>query len=266
MYSSEFIIFLLVLLFSNLMADNPCPTGMVFVKGGSFMMGCTKEQAEDCLQDETPEYNATVSDFCIGQALVTLKEWYNIMGDGYKIGNGIGNNHPVTDISWDDTQKYFQRLNKQAGKQYRLPTETEWEYAARGGSESKGYKYSGSDSIDKVAWYESNSESKTHEVCQKARNELGLCDMNGNVSEWVSDIYFSIHIDDTDCVVLRHGKWDDAAGVCRLWHRVIRGGSWKSNAKFCRVSSRGPYRPNESSDKIGFRIALTPNSKKKVKR
>jgi len=240
--------------------NTPCPTGMVFVKGGSFMMGCTKELDEDCQGNEEQERKVTVSDFCIGQAPVTLKEWLDVMSDRYKPpGRGISNNHPVTNISWEDTQEYLKLLNERTGKQYRLPTEAEWEYAARGGSESRGYKYSGSDSIDKVAWYKSNSENKTHEVCLKARNELGLCDMSGNVYEWMNDLYVSKYISRIDCILNWRGKWDAAAGVCHTWRRMLRGGSWKREAIFCRVFNGGASLPNDNDSEIGFRIALTPN-------
>jgi len=259
------IIFLLVLLLTRSMANTPCPTGMIFVKGGSFMMGCTKERDEDCQGNEEQEYKMTVSDFCIGQAPVTLKEWLDVMGDGYKLGYGISDNHPVTNISWEDTQEYLRLLNKRTDKQYRLPTEVEWEYAARGGSKSRGYKYSGSDSIDKVAWYESNGEKKTHEVCRKVRNELGLCDMSGNVYEWMNDLYVSKYISRIDCLLGWRGKWD-TTGVCHTWRHILRGGSWKRKAIFCRVFSRGADWPNNRDSEIGFRIALTPMYKKETGR
>ena len=158
---------------------------MVFVKGGTFMMGATPEQGSDAGDGEKPVHSVTVSDFYIGKYEVTQAQWKAVMGKNpshYK-----GENRPVERVSWYDIQKFIEKLNAKTGKRYRLPTEAEWEYAARGGNQSKGYKYSGSNDIGSVAWYTNNSGDRTHPVGQKQPNELGLYDMTGNVWEWCSD-------------------------------------------------------------------------------
>ena len=155
---------------------------MVFVQGGSFQMGSNNGQS-----DEKPVHSVTVSDFYIVKYEVTQKEWRDIMGSNPS--KWKGDNLPVEKVSWDDVQTFIKKLNAKTGLNYRLPTEAEWEYAARGGNKSNGYKYSGSNDIGSVAWYASNSGSKTHSVGQKKPNELGIYDMTGNVWEWCNDWY-----------------------------------------------------------------------------
>ncbi|MBQ3247459.1 MAG: SUMF1/EgtB/PvdO family nonheme iron enzyme, partial [Alistipes sp.] len=158
---------------------------MVFVKGGTFTMGATAEQGSDADSDEKPAHSVTVSNFYIGKYEVTQAQWEAVMGKNPS--RFKGDNLPVERVSWNDIQKFIEKLNAKTGKRYRLPTEAEWEYAARGGNQSKGYKYSGSNDIGSVAWYTDNSSSPTHPVGQKQPNELGLYDMSGNVYEWCSD-------------------------------------------------------------------------------
>ncbi|MDE6396855.1 MAG: formylglycine-generating enzyme family protein, partial [Muribaculaceae bacterium] len=155
---------------------------MVKVDGGSFMMGSREGDS-----DEQPVHSERVGDFYIGKTEVTQQLWVAIMGNNPS--DLRGENLPVENVSWFDCQEFVERLSRMTGRIFRLPTETEWEYAARGGNRSRGYKYSGSNDLYRVAWYTENSESRTHPVGSKLDNELGLYDMSGNVWEWVSDNY-----------------------------------------------------------------------------
>ena len=157
---------------------------MVAVQGGTFTMGCTSEQGDDCYDDERPAHRVTVSDFYIGKYEVTQAQWRAVMG--FNPSYFKGDNLPVETVSWDDVMDFIHKLNSLTGRQYRLPTEAEWEYAARGGN---NYKYSGSNSAGNVAWYGYNSSRTTHPVGTKSANGFGLYDMSGNVYEWCSDWY-----------------------------------------------------------------------------
>ena len=218
---------------------------MVYVKGGSFAMGATAEQGSDAQSDEKPTHSVTVSDFYIGKYEVTQAQWEAIMGTNPS--NWKGDNLPVENVSWNDIQKFIKKLNAQTGKKFRLPTEAEWEYAARGGNQSKGYKYSGSNNISEVAWYDGNSRSKTHPVGQKAPNELGIYDMSGNVWEWCQDWYGSYS----------SSSQANPTGPSSGSIRVLRGGSWYNGARNCRVSSRCYSRPDYRYDHYGFRLVLS---------
>lgn len=190
-------------------------SNMVYVEGGSFMMG--PEIWHNKIQ--WPVHMETVGSFLIGRYQVTQMEWYAVMGtypSKFK-----GNNLPVESVSWDECQEFIRKLNDLTGKTFRLPTEEEWEYAARGGSRSGGFKYSGSDEIDTVAWYEGNSCQKTHSVGTKSPNELGLYDMSGNVHEFTSDNYYT-----------------DRSESCGWPPFVFRGGCWSSSHEHCSVVSR----------------------------
>jgi formylglycine-generating enzyme required for sulfatase activity len=168
----------------DVLIDNIVGIEMILVRGGTFRMGDTDGQGGD---NEKPVHNVTLRDFYIGKYPVTQKQWVQVMGSNHS--NFKGDDLPVEQVSWNNVQEIIKELNAKTGKKYRLPTEAEWEYAARGGNKSKGYKYSGSNDIDKVAWYADNSGNKTHPVGTKAPNELGIYDMSGNVWEWVNDKY-----------------------------------------------------------------------------
>ena len=237
---------------------------MLYVQGGTFTMGCAPEHENECDEREKPAHEVTVSDFYIGKYEVTQKQWREIMGidllEQLKIATGItlplsGKNedHPMYYVSWEDTREFIERLNKETGKSYRLPTEAEWEYAARGGNQSGGYKYSGSNDAGKVAWYSDNSKSRTHPVGTKEANELGIHDMNGNVNEWVSDWYVD-HSGDMqiDPSVPEFEKYV---------YRVFRGGSWFNSAWYARVSYRNAGSSKGRTGEMGFRLALSSNSK-----
>ncbi len=219
---------------------------MVFVKGGRFKMGATAEQGKDAYKDEKPVHSVTVSDFYIGKYEVTQAQWEAVMGKNPSYFKG--DNHPVENVSWNDVQKFIKKLNAKTGKRYRLPTEAEWEYAARGGDQSKGYKYSGSNDIGSVAWYTNNSGKQTHPVGQKQPNELGLYDMSGNVYEWCSDWYGRYS----------SGLQTNPTGPAKGSDRVLRGASWNILAWCCRVSDRSHISPSGRGSYYGFRLVCQP--------
>lgn len=169
--------------------------------------------------------------YYIGKTEVTQRLWMAVMGNNPSYY--IGDNNPVERVSWYDCQEFVERLSRLTGRNFRLPSEQEWEYAARGGSKSRGYEYSGSNDLYRVAWYEENSNNMTHPVAQKLDNELCIYDMSGNVWEWCSDLYNSSSSS-----------------------RVIRGGSWLSSATDCRVAYRGYCSPGNRSYDLGLRLAL----------
>lgn len=218
---------------------------MIAVKGGTFTMGATSEQGDDAYSYEKPTHQVTLSDYCIGETEVTQELWQAVMGSNPS--NFTGNlQRPVEKVSWNDCQEFIKKLNQLTGKTFRLPTEAEWEYAARGGSQSKGYKYAGSNTIGDVAWYTSNSSSTTHPVKQKQANELGLYDMSGNVWEWCQDWYDSYS----------STPQTNPAGPSSCSIRVYRGGSWYDNAWYCRVSYRSYSTPAFRDSLLGLRLAL----------
>jgi formylglycine-generating enzyme required for sulfatase activity len=219
---------------------------MIYVKGGTFTMGGTSEQGSDAYDYEKPTHSVTLSDYYIGKFEVTQELWQAVMGNNpsYFKGNIL----PVEQVSWNDIQDFIRKLNQKTGANFRLPTEAEWEYAARGGNKSKGYKYSGSNTIDNVAWYISNSGSKTHQVGTKSPNELGIYDMSGNVWEWCQDWYGSYS----------SGSQTNPTGPSSGSRRVLRGGSWYDHAGDCRVSNRGHNNLDRRLDYNGFRLVLVP--------
>lgn len=216
---------------------------MVAVEGGTFTMGATSEQGSDAWDDEKPAHKVTLSDYYIGQTEVTQALWEAVMGGNPS--RRIGDNLPVEQVSWNDCQVFIQKLNQLTGKQFRLPTEAEWEYAARGGRKSRGYKYAGGNNIGSVAWYGGNSGG-THPVATKQANELGVYDMSGNVWEWCSDWYGYYYY--------WSSSQSDPQGPSSGLFRVNRGGCYNS-AEACRVSVRsGDYRGGRR-DNLGLRLS-----------
>ena len=218
---------------------------MVKVAGGTFQMGATSEQGKDAEDDELPVHSVTLFDYYIGQTEVTQELWEAVMGSNPSYFKG-DNQRPVESVSWNDCQEFIEKLNRLTGKNFRLPTEAEWEYAARGGSKSRGYKYSGSNNPDAVAWYNDNSGDETPPVAQKQSNELGLYDMSGNVLEWCSD---------------RYGDYSsnsqiNPTGASGGSYRVLRGGSLFNDAWFVRVSFRGSGTPDLRLNDSGLRLAF----------
>ncbi len=225
---------------ANLAAD------MVYVEGGTFTMGATAEQGDDADDWEKPAHRVTLSSFYICKHEVTQEEWEAVMGSNPS--NFEGKHLPVERVSWEDCQTFISKLNSITGKHYRLPTEAEWEYAARGGNRSKGYKYSGSNTLGDVAWYNDNSGKKTHEVMTKSPNELGLYDMSGNVKEWCSDWFNREYYADSPN--------NNPKGPSSGSSRVGRGGSWYYGATYCRVSYHGGDTPSDHDSFRGLRLAL----------
>lgn len=216
---------------------------MVAVKGGTFTMGATAEQT-GAESDESPTHIVTLSDFYIGETEVTQELWNAVMGSNPSFNWG-NMQCPVERVSWSDCQTFITKLNELTGETFALPTEAQWEYAARGGNASKGYLYSGSNSIDAVAWYNGNSSDTTHPVKSKSPNELGLYDMSGNVWEYCADWY------DGYSSTSRTNPVGPSTGS----HRVIRGSCWTNSAPSCRVAKRYYCNPAGASDAYGLRLA-----------
>lgn len=205
---------------------------MVKVDGGTFSMGSYSGD-----RDEQPVHSETVGTFYIGRTEVTQKLWAAVMGTNPS--KFRGENLPIEMVSWFDCQEFVDRLSRITGRIFRLPTEAEWEYAARGGNKSRNYTYSGSNDVYRVAWYEENSSSMTHSVGQKLDNELGIYDMSGNVWEWCSDNYS-----------------DSYSSPRNSSRRVFRGGGWYYTAAGCRVAYRSCGSPGDRGSSLGLRLAL----------
>ena len=221
---------------------------MVNVKGGTFTMGATPEQEEigAAQSIERPAHQVTLSDFAIGKTEVTQELWLAVMGTNPSYFQG-DLSHPVEHVSWNDCQTFIEQLNALTGETFRLPTEAEWEYAARGGQMAQGMVYAGSNNLDEVAWNRDNSDGTTHPVAQKAANELGLFDMSGNVSEWCYDKWASYT---ADAQVNPTGPETTPSGT-----RVNRGGCYSLSPSYCRVSSRNNYGPGIAVSYEGLRLA-----------
>lgn len=222
---------------------------MIPVEGGAFLMG---DEHGDLWDSCRPVHKVMVPDFWIGQFPVTQALWKAVM-KGKKPSWFKGDERPVEQISWDDiTQKFLPQLRKITGLQYRLPTEAEWEYAARGGKyHDEGHKYAGSHQLKDVGWYTENSDGGTKPVGQKSANQLGIYDMSGNVWEWCADDW--------------HDNYNEAPDDGRAWSdspkqfsfRVYRGGGWSDDAQNCRVAARNHWLPGRCDDDIGFRLVLS---------
>ncbi|MEZ4888107.1 MAG: SUMF1/EgtB/PvdO family nonheme iron enzyme [Chitinophagales bacterium] len=215
---------------------------MVFVEGGSFDMGSNK------MDREKPIHKVTVPSFSMAQYPVTQKQWTAVMGDNPS--HFKGENLPVENVSWEDAQKFIEKLNQKTGKKFRLPTEAEWEFAARGGNKSKGYEYAGSNKLEEVGWFDKNSKQQTQEVGLLKPNELDIYDMSGNVWEWCEDDY--------------HENYDNAPDDGSAWidesrnsSRVLRGGGWSFNSVYCRVAYRDRNSPYSRYSSFGFRLAYS---------
>ena len=226
---------------------------MVAVEGGTFSMGATSEQGLGANDWERPVHYVTLSDFSIGQTEVTQELWQAVMGSNpsyYTSDSQL----PVERVSWNSCQDFIEQLNQLTGETFRLPTEAEWEFAARGGNKSQKYRYSGSSNIQDVAWFWNSIPSQqigtpgygTQPVATKAPNELGLYDMSGNVWEWCQDWYGNYSSDDQ--INPTGPSWGS--------FRIFRGGSWSRSSESCRVAYRNYTYPSTSDDTMGFRLAL----------
>ncbi len=216
---------------------------MIKVQGGKFMMGCA-----DCEVDESPVREVTLSTFYIAEFEVIQEQWIAIMEEenpAYFKGDSL----PVEQVSWNQVSAFITKLNEKSGKKYRLPTEAEWEFAARGGIKTNGYLYSGSNDIDVVAWYIGNNDDETtQKVGQKQPNELGLYDMSGNVAEWVQDRYW----------LYGDAPETNPTGPNSGTNRVFRGGRCDFPASDCTVTARRSDRPANKYYNVGFRLVLVP--------
>lgn len=217
---------------------------MVRVEGGTFRMGATSEQGSDAWGDEKPVHSVTLSGYYIGKTEVTQALWQAVMGSNPS--RFEGSDLPVECVSWNDCQEFIQKLNRLTGRNFRLPTEAEWEFACRGGNNSRGYKYSGSNNLGSVAWYDGNSGGKTHPVATKSPNELGIYDMSGNVLEWCADWYGDYS----------SGAQTNPKGPYGGSSRVYRGGGWCGSVGSCRSSCRSHGNLALRVDIFGLRLAL----------
>ncbi len=221
---------------------------MIKVEGGTFTMGATSEM-ENPWDEEKPAHKVTITnDYYIGETQVTQALWKAVMESN--TSRFEGNNLPVERVSWNDCQNFIEKLNTLTGEHFRLPTEAEWEFAARGGNKSKHYQYSGSNNLDDVAWYFGNSGSKTHLVATKQANELGIYDMSGNVWEWCQD-WFGDY---------KSSAQTNPTGPSSGSFRVFRGGRWGSEARSCRSSHRNNGIPDFGYNNLGLRLTCSTKS------
>jgi formylglycine-generating enzyme required for sulfatase activity len=238
---------------------------MIAVQGGTFTIGSPKGVGSD---NEQPQTQITVSNFYLSQYEVTNAQWFALMGDyeGSKAYGETfreryaaleskfkGNDQPIVVVDWNDAKEYCRRLSQATGKQCRLPTEAEWEYAAKGGTQTRGYTYAGSNNLDEVGWYNKNSGNVTHPVGQKKANELGLYDMSGNVWEWCEDNYHNTYNG-----IPQDGSAWNVGGETN--QKVVRGGSWNDFVQFCRSAIRdGDFLGNRNGN-FGFRFVSFSDS------
>ena len=218
---------------------------MILVAGGTYTMGATQEQASFASDDEYPAHQVTIESFYICKYEVTQEEWEAVMGNNPSLVKG--GKLPVENVSWEDCQRFIKRLNTLTNGIFRLPTEAEWEFAARGGNYSRGYKYSGSNNIDEVAWYKENSDMTIHEVGTKLCNEIGIYDMSGNVWEWCQDWYKSNYY--------KYSPNNNPSGPNTASARIFRGGSYKNFQTDCRLSNRNGFGQRGKDDNYGLRLA-----------
>lgn len=231
---------------------------MAWVEGGEFTMGCTPDQGGECRENEQNVRNITLSGFYIGIMEVTQSQWERVMGTtiqqqkakaGYNSLYGVGSDFPIYYVNWSEAMEFCRILSEKTGKKYTLPTEAQWEYAARGGQRANYDRYAGSSRIEDVAWYSGNSKSTIHPCGKMNANALGLYDMSGNVSEWCADWYNSYYkSDDTR----------DPLGVSNGDFRVQRGGNWEGKMQLCRVAYRQYDKPQNRTYKCGFRVVCIP--------
>jgi formylglycine-generating enzyme required for sulfatase activity len=216
---------------------------MIFVQGGTFLIGNSNGN-----RLEKPVHSVELSSFYIGKYEVTRELWIEIMGSDLGVFRDC-KLCPIDCVNWLDAQDFIKKLNAKTGKSYRLPTEAEWEYAARGGKMNCSFKYSGSDNLDEVGWYVENSFGHTHPVGSKKANCLGVYDMSGNVLEWCSDWYEEY----------KQVSILNPLGPTKGFGRVVRGGRWEADDESCGVSFRYGFEPDESNYFFGFRLALSDN-------
>ena len=216
---------------------------LVLVEGGRFEMGSNEEKREE------PIHEVEVSSFYMSKYQITQKQWVIIIDHNPSYNKR--ENHPIELVSWEESQVFIEKLNAKTKESFRLPTESEWEYAARGGRYSQGFKYAGSDKLKQVGWYKRKGVNGSKEVGLLQCNELGLYDMSGNVMEWCEDdFHWNYKRAPSD-----GSAWIDTPN--RRTHRVLRGGSFFSEEEFCRSTFRTWGKPDKNSGDAGFRLALS---------
>ena len=236
---------------------NHVPLKMVFVKGGDLELGCVAERDDSCKAKEVPAHNVTLTDFYIGETEVTQAQWMAVMGRDNNPSYWKGNSLPVERVSWMECHRFVTRLNKYLVKElpegyhFALPSEAQWEYAARGGLKSAGLRYAGSNDLKKIAWFYDNSNERTHDVRIKTANELGVFDMSGNVWEWCEDWY-------NENFYSENQNWKDPVNNEEATYRVLRGGSWNYASPYSRCATRDRGSIHSRYEDCGFRVALVP--------
>ena len=246
-------------IYTETMADLNFSMEMVGVQGGTFSMGATSDQGNAYEPDEKPVQNVTLPSYYISRYEITQAQWKAIMGTTIQEQKdkaqayyeedilelfGVGDNYPMYYVNWFEAKEFCVKLSEKTGKKYVLPSEAQWEFAARGGNKSKHYKYSGGNDLKAVAWYTDNSNKKTHPVGTKTPNELGLYDMTGNVYEWCEDWYG---------LYGRENEEPDPDDPMRDL-RVDRGGCWYESDYECRISYRDNFIPEYAHEGLGFRV------------
>lgn len=251
---------------SNLRHDTPTYTesawginmNMAWVEGGEFSMGCTPNQGGECKEDEGNIRTISMNGFYIGTEEVTQSQWEKVMGTtiyqqkakaGYNSTYGVGSDYPMYYVSWNEAIEFCRILSEKSGRRYTLPTEAQWEYAARGGQYDDNTRYAGSNRIEEVAWYSGTSKSTIHPCGKKNSNALGLFDMSGNMSEWCADWYNSSYSAD---------DVNNPQGPVSGDFRILRGGNWDCKAQYCRVACRQYDKPQNRSYCNGFRVVCIP--------
>ncbi len=213
---------------------------MVYIEGGEYIQGSHKEH------DEKPLHSVHINDFFIGKYEITQRQWRRVMGNNPSFFDYC-DECPVENVSWKDVQRFVEELNRLTNMNYRLPSEAEWEYAARGGNKSMGYVFSGSDNPDEVAWFSKNNKQHTRKPGLKKPNELGLYDMSGNVMEWCNDWYRNTYYNEA--------PFKNPDGPSNGTHKVIRGGSWNNPQDAIRNTNRSYSVLGGKYDDLGFRLA-----------
>ncbi len=221
---------------------------MVFIEGGAFTQGCVEERQSNCFANELPVHEVQISGFYIGKFPVTQGQWSKVMGSNPSSFSGC-DDCPVNNVSWMDAMKFIERLNRVTNKNYRLPTEAEWEFAARGGNNSQQFRFSGSTYLSDVGWYDRNSNGLLKPVGSLNPNEIGLYDMSGNINEWCYDVFSEYS---------SNGSPRLSGSSRGTAFHVIRGGSYSSPARECRVYFRSSRHLTATSPYIGFRLARDP--------
>ena len=243
-FASVALLFLLQPAFAQRKNDrtaDPLKIDMVLVKGGKFTMGNDSESI-----DRRPAHRVILKDYSISRFEVTEQQWKAVMGSNPS-KYSYCEDCPVTDVSWTEAMAFVNKLNEKTGKHYRLPSEAEWEFAARGGKQGRLYQFSGKRGPQPIAWYNDNSKDHVHPVGRKVANELGIFDMSGNVEEWCNDWYSKDYYTKKDVT--------DPTGPDGGISKVVRGGSWNSSAHDIVVTRRAAYLPDTKSNTLGFRLA-----------